>query len=108
MEQAIQSLFRGASSGLLRGACHRARIRATRWLAMTDSRSGTAQFDSPRPVLFAKIFPFPPDPNQIYIPRRPAPHRGVSRSSRTRGGMRWTRAVRLTKRADADGGGVSA
>jgi hypothetical protein len=27
--------------GLLRGACHRARIRATRWLAMTlmDSRS---------------------------------------------------------------------
>jgi hypothetical protein len=29
--------------------------------------------------------------------------RGVSRSSRTRGGMRWTRAARLTKRADADG-----
>jgi hypothetical protein len=25
------------SSGLLRGACHRARIRATRWLAMTVS-----------------------------------------------------------------------
>jgi hypothetical protein len=24
--------------GLLRGACHRARIRATRWLAMTISR----------------------------------------------------------------------
>ena len=29
--------------------------------------------------------------------------RGVSRSSRTRGGMRWTRAARLTNRADADG-----
>jgi hypothetical protein len=29
--------------------------------------------------------------------------RGVSRSSRTRGGMRWTRSVRLTKRAAADG-----
>src|ERR1700687_2136095 len=28
-------LFRGANSGLLRGACHRARIRAPRWLAMT-------------------------------------------------------------------------
>ena len=28
-------LFRDANSGLLRGACHRARIRATRWLAMT-------------------------------------------------------------------------
>ena len=26
---------RGKTSGLLRGACHRARIRATRWLAMT-------------------------------------------------------------------------
>src|SRR5438045_8121334 len=25
-----------ASNGLLRGACHRRRIRATRWLAMTD------------------------------------------------------------------------
>jgi len=32
-DEAIQSLLRG--SGLLRGACHRARIRATRWLAMT-------------------------------------------------------------------------
>src|SRR4030081_1945033 len=28
-------LFCGANHGLLRGACHRARIRATRWLAMT-------------------------------------------------------------------------
>src|SRR5882757_6447053 len=27
----------GAGEGLLRGACHRARIRATRWLAMTVS-----------------------------------------------------------------------
>src|SRR5216684_8740864 len=28
-------------SGLLRGACHRARVRATRWLAMTEcQRSG--------------------------------------------------------------------
>jgi hypothetical protein len=25
---------------LLRGACHRARIRATRWLAMTDDGAG--------------------------------------------------------------------
>jgi hypothetical protein len=30
-------LFRGAKAGLLRGACHRARVRATRWLAMTIS-----------------------------------------------------------------------
>jgi hypothetical protein len=33
-DEAIHSFFwRG--NGLLRGACHRARIRATRWLAMT-------------------------------------------------------------------------
>jgi hypothetical protein len=32
-DEAIQSSF--VASGLLRGACHRARIRATRWLAMT-------------------------------------------------------------------------
>jgi len=32
------SLFAVRLSGLLRGACHRARIRATRWLAMTVRR----------------------------------------------------------------------
>jgi hypothetical protein len=31
------------------------------------------------------------------------PRRGGSRSSRTRGGMRWTRRLRLTSAADADG-----
>src|SRR5258707_9258931 len=35
------------------------------------------------------------------------PKRGALRTSRTRGGMRWTRAGRLTKRADADGQVVS-
>ena|ERR1700736_2623248 len=49
------------------------------------------QSDASSPAPFAKIFPFPLDPNQIYKPRRPVPTRGVSRSSRTRGGMRWTR-----------------
>src|SRR5664279_5345392 len=29
-------LFCRCENGLLRGACHRARVRATRWLAMTD------------------------------------------------------------------------
>ena len=48
-------------------------------------------------VQFAKIFRFAPDPNQIYISRRPVPQRGGSRSSRTRGGMRWTRAAHLTR-----------
>jgi hypothetical protein len=44
-----------------------------------------------RRVPFTKIFPFPPTPNHFYNPRHPVPTRGVSRSSRTRDGMRWTR-----------------
>jgi hypothetical protein len=34
-EQSDQAIQFYSSSGLLRGACQRARIRATRWLAMT-------------------------------------------------------------------------
>src|SRR6478735_9690300 len=33
-----QSIFPARRCGLLRGACHRARIRATRWLSMTGER----------------------------------------------------------------------
>src|SRR5260221_57261 len=33
-DEAIHSFF-ARRNGLLRGACHRARVRATRWLAMT-------------------------------------------------------------------------
>jgi len=47
-------------------------------------------------------FSLPPDPNQYYTLAVPS-HRGALRTSRTRGGMRWTRSVRLTKRAAADG-----
>src|SRR6266478_3375145 len=36
-----QSILTSRQHGLLRGACHRARIRATRWLAMTVSRCTT-------------------------------------------------------------------
>src|SRR5213083_2447071 len=47
------------------------------------------QFACPAP--FAKIFLFSPDPNQMHIRVVPS-HRGADRaSSRTRGGMRWTR-----------------
>src|SRR6202035_3235066 len=48
-------------------------------------------------ALVVKIFSFPLDPNHFYISRRPAPQRGVSQSSRTRGGMRWTQAALLTR-----------
>src|SRR5258708_6421408 len=43
-DEAIHSSF-AWRDGLLRGACHRARIRATRWLAMTSKRTFAA---SPR------------------------------------------------------------
>src|SRR5258706_7199724 len=39
----------------------------------------------------AEIFSFAPDPNQLHIQTVSSHSRGVSRSSRTRGGMRWTR-----------------
>src|SRR5437667_8924150 len=55
------------------------------------------------PAPFAKIFLFQPEANQFTDSRRPVPKEGRCATSSTRGGMRWTRAVRLTKRAAADG-----
>src|ERR1700676_1904261 len=74
------------------------------WSSPRVARSGRFiepdQRDLPCPVPFAKILRFALYPNQLYIPRRPAPQRGGgSRSSRTRGG---TRGARLTNRADAE------
>jgi hypothetical protein len=40
---------------------------------------------------YPNIFPFSKYPNHLYIPSRSVPPRGVSGSSETRGGMRWTR-----------------
>jgi hypothetical protein len=40
-DEAIHSFF-ARRDGLLRGACHRARVRATRWLAMTVSKHAIA------------------------------------------------------------------
>src|SRR6266436_6238373 len=48
------------------------------------------------PAPFAKIFPFAPDPNQFHVSHCPAPKEGRCATSSTRGGMRWTRAVRET------------
>src|SRR6478735_3177295 len=85
--------------GLLRrGACHRARIRATRWLlAMTNStrlicppwqiESGhlgcgkltrRANHQNPVKQIISEIrkFRLPTDPNHFYIPHCPGPQRG--------------------------------
>src|SRR5262245_19602922 len=42
-DEAIQLSCRG-KAGLLRGACHRARVRATRWLAMTNGDIDSTSF----------------------------------------------------------------
>ena len=47
--------------------------------------------DFPVQPLFAKIFPFSPDPNQMHIQVVSSHQRGDRASSRARGGMRWTR-----------------
>src|SRR5258707_12197110 len=47
-DEAIHSFF-ARRDGLLRGACHRARIRATRWLAMTDEATTPHQYASRSP-----------------------------------------------------------
>jgi hypothetical protein len=62
--------------GLLRGACHRARIRATRWLAMTDTllllRPIGPTGKSPKvcPPLRTKIFRLPRRANQCSFSAR--------------------------------------
>ena len=61
-------------------------------LASQTARHG--QISKSCPALIRKIFPFPLDPNQLYNPSPSRPQRGGSRSSRTRGGMRWTRQRR--------------
>jgi hypothetical protein len=68
------------------------RVRFASGYGIDFARRANHRLSCPAP--FAKIFLFRPDPNQIYIPRCLVPHRGVSRSSRTRGGMRWTRQRR--------------
>src|SRR2546430_11549176 len=45
----------------------------------------TIQADASSPVLSAKIFLFPPDPNQIYISPRPTPTQGAYRDRHGRG-----------------------
>ena len=61
------------------------------------------QRDSTCPVRLAKIFPLRRQPKSLPYLRRPVPQRGVSRSSRTWGGMRWTRMALLTRAPEADG-----
>src|SRR6266851_681702 len=63
----------------------------------------TIQSDLPCPVPFPKIFPFPPDPNQTYIPRHPVPEEGrIAIVTDVGHGMRWTRQRRA--RAGSQGG----
>jgi hypothetical protein len=59
------------------------------------------------PAPFQKIFRWSRRANQRYRSRRPARERGVSRSSRTRVGMRWTRQRRARQVCSQGGIAVS-
>jgi hypothetical protein len=75
-----------------RGVYHRARIRATRWLLQVICPSG-ALSTACRVFFFgfSEIFLFHLPQINSRILAIPPHQRGVSRSSRTRGGVRWTR-----------------
>ena len=68
---------------------------------MTNRLAGKSVILCPPP--FAKIFAFLSKANHFISHAVSSHQRGVSRSSRTRDGMRWTRLVLLTNGADADG-----
>ena len=62
------------------------------------------QLDSTCPVPLPKIFPFSFDPNQLYILRRPRPHKGAFRDRHERrAGDAVDADALLTNGADADG-----
>ena len=102
-----QSIPHARLDGLLRGACHRARIRATRWLAMTRKERATFSQSSPanarRPVRCGFLGssadasgildrPVPATPT-AFIRRR------TSAVKRLRRGSQWWRAEALAKAA---------
>jgi hypothetical protein len=66
--------------------------RKTKLLSRFNKSTRRANHAKPCPVPFAKIFRFTRRANHLYkfAPSRPT-QRGVSRSSRTRDGVRWTR-----------------
>src|ERR1700760_4569366 len=66
----------------------------------------TGKSPKPCPALSRKIFRLTSRPNHRLIWFVSPDERGGSRSSRTRGGMRWTRKLRLTSAADAYGESV--
>src|SRR5215208_4918603 len=78
-------------------------------LARPTAVARTAEFlhadqsDLGCPVPFEKRIPFSFDPNHFTTLAVSFHQRGVSRSSRTRGGMRWPLMAPLTNGAEADG-----
>ena len=90
--EAIPIMFSTTAMGFAKGSTHPAICCLT----------GKTLNSCPAP--FAKIFTFPFYPNHFYIPRRPVPNEGrIAIVTDVGNGMRWTLAVRLTKRADAGG-----
>jgi hypothetical protein len=98
-----------------RGACHRAALCAdplARPGMTVEEQTAYPTGKSPirlcRPlsILLRKNISVFQNQNHRYMPSRPAPPKGALRTSRTRGGMRWTRVALLTRVPDADGEAV--
>ena len=66
------------------------------------NRAGCAARPMQKNSEYQKFF-LTPDPNHPYIRCHPVPLEGRSRSSQTRGGLRWTRTVLKTRAPEADG-----
>jgi hypothetical protein len=79
--------------------CRDGKLNPGIWAA-ANQRDGqiTSDFQKSCQAPKSKIFLFSLDPNQFTDSLRPVPQRGV-RTSRTRGGMRWTLAARETNAA---------
>src|SRR6266851_1481490 len=96
----------GAGDGLLRGACHRARIRATRWLAMTAGAP-----DASRSLSFDARWPHAPPRlarpavvNQGMTPPKNAPIdiKALAKNLRAGGRAALARAITLIESRRAD------
>ena len=80
-----------------------ASLAMTMWSIRCDKAARRANQPKPVQPFAQKYFASSRRANQKYNSARLTRMRGGSRSSRTCGGMRWTRRLRLTSVADADG-----
>jgi hypothetical protein len=94
--------FRLAMAGHGRSRALRRFARKSNLAASHAANQRDGQISKTCPALGAKIFRFRRRANQWFVSAR-LTRQGALRTSRTRGGMRWTRKLRRTSAAEADG-----